>query len=407
MTAVRSERLDSLLGTISQLYPKSDIKLAERMPAQTVGFRLVPSSTNPRLAVPAQSAQAAQLTVQRPCASDTFVHTARRTALGLLLRLRYGRKLMPAGIGIADTADSIEQTLSEIYGHPVLIGLMTGSARANRKPVLSIFTAEGQEVGFAKLGLGELAAQLITDEYSALSNIAARPHPAFTAPSPIALAQFEGNPLLVMTSVRPDIRQRGLWLPTAAAKAVVHYAPVYTTKLGTSPWLNQLNTTLAGLGTAEGRQLELLLKALVRKYRATPVRFGGAHGDFGPWNMGRQSGKLCIWDWERFSPDMPAGLDLYHFAAHEKLRTATSSRTVSRIFHRADLRAGILRLQGNLQAQDAQMDLLPLMYLATIAARFISDGHHYQVPDTYALGISHLRLAEELLATTQGEATHV
>lgn len=407
MTAVRSERLDSLLGTLVQLYPKSDIRLTERMPVETKGFRLVPSGANPRLAVPAQSAQAAQLTVQRPCASDTLVHTARRTALGLLLRVRYGRMLMPAGIGIEDAAESIEQTLSDIFGHPVLIGLMTGSARANRKPVLSIFSTNGQELGFAKLGLGELAAQLISDEHWALSTIASRPSSAFKAPAPVTLAEFEGNPLLVMTSLRPDVRQRRLRLPTAAAESILEYAPTYNTTLDSSPWITRLSETLAGLGTAESRELEKLLATLARKYSSTPVRFGGAHGDFGPWNMGRQADKLCIWDWERFSADMPAGLDLYHFAAHEKLRDAPSASEARRIFNLTDLRTGTLRLQGNLQQHHVHLELLPLMYLATLATRFITDGHRYAVPETYALGTSHLRLAEELLTATQGEASHV
>lgn len=407
MTTATNERLDSMVGTLRQLYPNAGISLSQRLEPDARGFRLVPSGANPRLAVPAGSATAASLTVQRPCASDTALHTGRRTALGYLLRRRLGRVLMPAGIGIHDVSESIEQTLAEVFDQPVLLGLMTGSARANRKPVLSVFSLDGREIGFAKLGLGELASRLIRDEHRALELLQAKPNASFQAPRPIALADFAGNPLLVMTALRPDVRQRRLWLPAGAAQAISNSVDTYCTELDGSTWMAGLSETLSGVPAPEAREAEALLADLARQFATIPVRFGGAHGDFGPWNMARQGERLYVWDWERFGGDMPAGLDLCHFAVHGLLGTHPTAAAALKAFNAADLRAGILRLQGNLALQNAHLQLLPLMYLATLATRFIADGHRYEVPATFALGTGHLRLAQEMLAMTQGGSINV
>lgn len=407
MTSVASERLDTMVGTLRHLYPNASLSFTQRLAPEAQGYRFVPSGANPRLAVPAGSATAASLTVQRPCASDTVIHTGRRTALGYLLQQRWGKVLMPSGIGIHDSSDSIEQTLSEIFGQPVLLGLMTGSARANRKPVLSVFSTDGEEIGFAKLGLGELASQLINDEHQALLAVQRQANPSFRAPRPIALADFGGNPLLVMSALRPDVRQRRLWLPASAAEAIVNTASTYITWVEGSPWMTELRETLAAVPAPEAREVEVLLSDLAQKFPTIPVRFGGAHGDFGPWNMARQGQNLFVWDWERFSGDMPAGLDLYHFAVHELLRTNPTADAAIKAFGAPDLRAGILRLQGNLAHHDVHLQMLPLMYLSSLATRFIADGAKYNVTDTFALGAGHLRLARELLTLTQGGTINV
>jgi hypothetical protein len=48
-------------------------------------------------------------------------------------------------------------------------------------------------------------------------------------------------------------------------------------------------------------------------YGADDVEFGAWHGDWTPWNMAWHGGRLQLWDWERFDPDVPAGLDLLHY----------------------------------------------------------------------------------------------
>jgi hypothetical protein len=48
-------------------------------------------------------------------------------------------------------------------------------------------------------------------------------------------------------------------------------------------------------------------------YGSDEVAFGAWHGDWTPWNMAWHDGLVQLWDWERFDPDVPAGLDLLHY----------------------------------------------------------------------------------------------
>ena len=40
-----------------------------------------------------------------------------------------------------------------------------------------------------------------------------------------------------------------------------------------------------------------------------------SHGDWTPWNMAVAEDAVEVWDWERFSVDVPQGLDIVHFLA--------------------------------------------------------------------------------------------
>lgn len=400
MTITANERLSSLVETLQVLYPESDVELSKRIPNSQPGLRLAPSQSAPRLAVPAHSRRAAQLAVLRPCASDTFVHTLRRNALGIILRNPLGALAMPAGVHINRTANSIEAKLEQIFDQPVLIALMTGSPRANRKPVLSIFDQSGAELGFAKVGLGELAGTLVENEYFALNSMAQTGSKTMTIPRVIAFEKFDEHPLLVISTLRPDVRQKPLTLPVPAAESVLHSTAVVDRRIAGSRWAEKIVEDLASVTIPEARRIEGFLRQLSSHFAEVPVRFGGVHGDFGAWNMARSSTVPMIWDWERYSGDCPGGVDLYHFALHTKLRSKLSAEAAYKLFDSPALRAGILRLQGHSAHHESQLSLLPLMYLITIATRFVADGFHHQVPPTLTLGVRHLELAEALMALT-------
>jgi hypothetical protein len=48
-------------------------------------------------------------------------------------------------------------------------------------------------------------------------------------------------------------------------------------------------------------------------YGGEEVDFGAWHGDWTPWNMAWHRGRVQLWDWERFDPDVPVGFDLLHY----------------------------------------------------------------------------------------------
>jgi hypothetical protein len=59
--------------------------------------------------------------------------------------------------------------------------------------------------------------------------------------------------------------------------------------------------------------LQDLAAVIEERHGGTEVTFGGWHGDWTCWNMGRRDGKLVVLDWERSGPRVPTGVDAAHF----------------------------------------------------------------------------------------------
>jgi hypothetical protein len=45
---------------------------------------------------------------------------------------------------------------------------------------------------------------------------------------------------------------------------------------------------------------------------------GAWHGDWAPWNIGRDGEALWIWDWEHWRSDVPVGLDVPHYVFQQR-----------------------------------------------------------------------------------------
>lgn len=398
MNSQIGERMNSLLGTLGELFPEAKVSVVARLGATDHALRLIPSKSNPRLAVPAANSRAAMWSAIRPCASDRLSHKIRRYSIAMLLRTPLAARLMPSGIEISSIENSLLQELEQIFDKPVCIGVMTGSARANRKPVLGIFDHSGVELGFAKIGLSALASELVYNEHRALQAMNSTALRGVQVPKVIAMQEWNGKPVLVMSTLRPNAWQKPLGLPLETVQAIVASAPVKTQQLDQSDWYFALTTALEELPEVnEARKLLKLLDKIALNFGSTKLSFGAWHGDFGPWNMARTASAPMVWDWERYSDSMPLGIDLYHFAAHEFLTDIGDYTAARTSLSGSELRNTALSLHGFYTPSAQQLaDVLPLLYLATMATRFVADGHHYDVPDTFALGAWYTEVLKKL-----------
>lgn len=404
MNSATGERLGSLCETLGELFPHGTVEVQDLAPGQD-GWRLVPSRTNPRLAVPANVPAAAMRSAIRPCASDGLKHKARRYALAAALRSPAGARLMPAGITVGDASDSITTHLENIFNQPVCFGLMTGSARANRKPVLGIFDRRGRELGFAKIGLSELAHELVANEHRALLALQSSSASALQVPQVISYDFFDSKPVLVMSALRPNALQRPLPLPVGAVIGLLGSAPVEQRLLADSTWFRVLLRDLEALAAVpEAGRLADMVRQLPRLLPEERLAFGAWHGDFGPWNMARTKSAPMVWDWERYDTGQPVGNDLFHFAAHERLREMGNMGAALRALRDPELNANVAGLQvqcGTRAPRHAIQAMLRLLYLATLAARFLGDGHRHQVEATFALGRWYTDVMQELIKDTR------
>lgn len=382
---------ESLIAAVKDLFPESHLELRKMSRNETHSLRLVPPGHRAKLAVPAWSASAAAKTIHRPSAGDTALRAALRRSLAVAEQLHILRLVTPTGLSIDDVGGSIVEHLAQVFDQPIHVGLMVGSARANQKPVLNVFSESGTELGFAKVGLGALADQLVAAEARALRELATMGLKEIQVPHVISVTPWRNHSVLVMSSLRPDRPQRHLPLPASALRELGSAQRTHSGPIHTSQWLERI--VIASHMESESSLTELSA-AFHDWVGETEWEFVPWHGDFGPWNMARTSEAPMVWDWERFEWDMPRGLDGLHFLVHRDLAGPGGQNMAhARLL---DAAAKSIKVYSQVPAEriSRARETLVAMYLLTYAARFISEGLSNNVPRTTALGrlyASHLR----------------
>jgi hypothetical protein len=333
----------------------------------------VPSLRAPRLLIPAgRRAGAAALRRYGEPGSRRARVATRALALalasgtgGLLLR---DRLLIRAPGG----APTIESYLAAQLGHEVLVSLHLGAARANRKPVLQLLTADGSTVAFAKVGHSELARQLVRDEQAALDQIGAARLATVTVPAVRHLGSWAGLDVLVLSAlpVWQPRRELAAGQLAAAMGEVALLAGTGQQPVAASSYWGQLGRRLARAPASPDRlALQRELAGLGARHGGTVLSFGAWHGDWTPWNMACTRDGLLVWDWERFAVGVPVGFDPLHYWLQ--------AAAVSPQRDPADAAAECVRrapeLLAPLGAGPAAARLTALLYLSELSARYLTD----------------------------------
>jgi hypothetical protein len=297
--------------TVARLWPDADVGEGPA-PRAAREFVFVPNAERPRLLLPAGVPPAA-------------AGALRRYSHDLTLRRRVARALTAAAVrtGLADRAlrdrlhvtgggESVEDHLGALLGRPVVVSVGLGSERANRKPILHVLTPRGEPVAFVKVGDSAMARELIAGEAAALDRLAGRTFETLRVPRVLHHGEWRGLDLLVLTplptralSVRP---RRGA--PVAAMRELTgetRRVPLAESSF----WARFQDVPIEDSGQRE--RLTDAVRRIGAAYGDDPVSFGAWHGDWTPWNMAWHGGRVQLWDWERFDPDVPAGLDLLHY----------------------------------------------------------------------------------------------
>jgi len=320
-----SGRLEALLRDLTALYPGAEARLSPA-PSDPEGdavrqFRVVLSSSRPRAAVPVDAPGAVRAFLRRDSAGDRRAHSAARRVVSAIAAGPLARVVFPATITVSPTgASSIEAYLAEVTGGPVRVSLATGSERANAKPVLGVATVAGEELGFCKVGLTPLARRLVKHEAEVLARLAGHLR-RVVVPTVLHSGRWRGNEVLFLSAVRGN-RGRGAILPVEAMREVAATDGTGQRHLVSSPWVAALRQRASAAPPELARTILTLLARLLERAERSGLRevlHGASHGDWGPWNMAWDGGRVVVWDWERYGGGLPVGLDAVHFLAHEEL----------------------------------------------------------------------------------------
>lgn len=382
----------ALFSALRDLGFEGEIHLARNRPgAKAVGFGVVPSIERASIIVPTGSRRASAAALRRFSADLTRRQKLQRVVASTLVGLWGARTPFVAHSLLPDrgTGQGIVEHLSGIFGEPVQISVGVGTQRANRKPILQVFSARGRSLGFAKVGTNAFTSGLVDREGQALEEINARSWGSLLVPRVIHRGPWNEGSLLVMSglSTSPLSAARDLerLRVTVQRELQAAYAAA-PLPLGESPWFDDLKASLkAGAPDSEPfRRLSLTLESMSSQFGGQVVEFGMTHGDWTPWNMSVSRGMLQVWDWERFSTGVPVGFDEIHYSLHRHLRRSGLSTSAVMDGTRT---AGITN------------PVVPLAYLGELAARYLLGGQSLHVP---AVELKAMALVEALETMLKG-----
>ena len=336
-------------------------------------FILLPGPGRPRLLVPpaARPAAAAVRRYGEPGSRTTRLATrALSLALasglgGIALR---GRVLVHAPAG----ADTIESYLREVLGSDLRVSMHLGAARANRKPVLQLLTARGGPAGFAKIGISPLTRDLVRAEHDALARLGRARLAGLTIPGVLHHGQWRGLDVLVLSTLPVWLRRRQVSWPrlAAAMSEVAGVSGLRRAPLAAASYWQRLRGRLAAADAGADRgALAGALDAVAARAGRMPLAFGAWHGDWTPWNMASTGQGLLVWDWERFTRDVPVGFDALHYWLQTEVVPARGDP-------RAAAAGCINRAPERLTpfgAGPGQARLTAILYLADLATRYLTD----------------------------------
>ncbi|MCI0689840.1 MAG: hypothetical protein L0Y54_21760 [Sporichthyaceae bacterium] len=365
--------IDDWLDALGTLWPGALVH-ADRQPEAPAsrGFLVLPSARRPKLLIPVGARALAAAAADRTTAFDSLTRRLSRRGLGTLLRLGLGPAMFRDRVTVIPAADteSIEDHLAGLVGEPVRVAIAIGTARANRKPVLQVYTERGTEVGFAKVGTTMLANQLIRAEAGTLARLESQSLTALAVPRVRHHGRWHDHEVLLLDALPTRGRARRE-LPIAAMAAIAGVGTGTTSALADSPWFAALRDRTAGLGPDFAERFDDLAAALADRHGRTTLAHGCWHGDWGPWNMAWHQQLPQVWDWERFADGVPVGFDAAHFVAHPAL-AAIGQRDQAMAALAGPVAEAVARLIAS-PADSPACAAVVDAYLLEMACRFATD----------------------------------
>jgi hypothetical protein len=328
-------------------------------------FVLVPDATSPRLLVPVGSRRVAAAAVRRYAQPAARTARVKRDLAALALRTGADRILLRDRVS-AGGAESIAAYLSHKLDREIVVSVHIGPSRANRKPVLQLLSPDGTTVGFAKLGVNRLTRTLVRAETTALVTLHHLQLSTVDTPRVLHAGRWRGNQVLVQEAL-PAWRRRfpGRARLVEAMREVAGCLGIEYAPLASSRYVKALDERLS---TVDSPVLGAALAALTGRRGDTVLGFGSWHGDWAPWNMAVLADRILVWDWERFSADVPVGFDAVHHALQLRLeRGAKAQDAVDETIARAP------ELLAPFGVPVDAAGVTALLYLVDLATRYLAD----------------------------------
>jgi hypothetical protein len=272
-----------------------------------------------------------------------------RAAIGWTLRLGAGGLLSePRQIVAPPDAPVLLDHLASVLGQSRVVFAATEKGGSGFvTPVLQLFTPDGNNVGFAKIGWDPVTDAMIRTEADALERAARAGWDSVSVPEVVWHGEWEDLTLLVTAPMPRHVRRlRPSELPPIPPLLDVAMldGPTERHRVDVSSYWSDARATAGPATDAGRRELADHLDAVEREHAEAEITFGRWHGDWVEWNLAQAHGRLFAWDWAYSAPDVPFGFDLLQFfhLRHRVLREAPPAVALTRAAE--DARPGLRQL---------------------------------------------------------------
>ncbi|MGL5827252.1 MAG: phosphotransferase [Nocardioides sp.] len=347
-------------------------------------YLVLPGADQPQLMVPCIRAAGVMLRERRArgLRAKAVKHgAAAGLSSGLAGRLPLLRLQLPEpGLGhlvtwITDTDTDTDWALEPgTPCGPYAVGILLGPPRANRKPVLRIFAADGSTWGYAKVGISELTNALVRREADALAEVSRWPLTRVQAPHIRKAGTFGGREVLATSPLATTRSNRQpTALPVEPTRELFSVYAQHDVPLHAAPAMAKP----VHLDSREAALIEALADRVMAIIGNDRVPLGASHGDWTPWNLawtGDQTDPvLAAWDWERAGVGVPQGHDVVHFES-AKVRVDNPGTAEADLLTALPARLAACGLDPFLTRH------LLTTYLITIGRRYAADLAREPVP---------------------------
>ena len=349
-------------------------RVGRRQRAHPRAAYVFPHTRRPRMLVPADLREAAQM-LRRSGGNESPLRSALDGALVRVVKspvfahVPWPSLHMAAGNG---PEDSIESYLHGVLEEPVRVGVLLGTPRPNQKPVLQLFDLEGRTVGYAKVGHTPATAELVRREARALAQLGSHELDGVVTPRLLHHGQWKGVDVVVMSSVSSGAGSTGVprEVELQAMRQVASFDGTRREQLQLSSFWARLRDDVQQVQEPDfSERLTRAFLATEQAWGSVDVEFGAWHGDWAPWNMSHRRGLVEIWDWERFDPDVPLGLDLVHLLAQAVRPSGPHFES-----QEDEFLASVPTALPRVGVADHLSDLTLVLYLLEIGSRYALAG---------------------------------
>ncbi|MEV0460543.1 hypothetical protein [Catellatospora methionotrophica] len=337
-------------------------------------YTVVPAIGKARLLVPHGDRRAAGAAIRHTSAPRSAKDRLRQRVLAGVFSTGLGSRTLGDLVFRDRLAVQAQPTLAEhlsgLLGQRVRLSVRFGPPRANRKPVLQLIDDRAHTVAYAKMAVNDLTTTLVDAEHRALSLLSGRDLAPARVPEVLHFGTWAGASLLVVGAlpVSQDAPPDGLTpLSLAAMRSIAQVQGVTRSTYAGSSYAARLAAQVDALGE---RPTAGLMRRALAACADAELGFGCWHGDWNGGNMSVRGGELLLWDFERFTPDVPVGYDPLHFELHE----AVAVRHTDPVTAARAVAGRAAELLAPLGVDAAVANEVAALYFVEIGSRYLGDG---------------------------------